>query len=110
VQIWLRTHPRIHLHFTPTSTSWLNQVETWFSIVHRKAIRRGVLRSVPHLKDAIQRFIDSWNTHRHPFAWVKTADEILVHANQKASNPWRGCCTRRGPPLLTNLLTEGLAA
>ena len=84
VQLWLREYPRIHLHFTPTSASWLNQVETYFSIVHRKAIRRGVFRSVPHLKDAIQRFIDSWNPHRHPFAWVKTADEILAHANQKA--------------------------
>jgi transposase len=84
VQAWLHTHPRIHLHFTPTSASWMNQVETWFSIVHRKAIRRGVFRSVPHLKDAIQRFIDSWNARRHPFVWVKTADEILAHANQKA--------------------------
>jgi len=62
----------------------MNQVETWFSIVHRKAIRRGVFRSVPHLKDAIQRFIDSWNARRHPFVWVKTADEILANANQKA--------------------------
>jgi hypothetical protein len=85
-------------------------VETWFSIVHRKAIRRGVLRSVSHVKDAIQRFIDSWNTHRHPFAWVKTADEILVHANQKPAIHGAVAATRRGPPLLTNLLTEGLAA
>jgi transposase len=84
VQAWLRAHPRIHLHFTPTSASWMNQVETWFSIVHRKAIRRGVFRSVPHLKDAIERFIDNWNARRHPFVWVKTADEILARANQKA--------------------------
>jgi hypothetical protein len=84
VQAWLHTHPRIYLHFTPISASWMNQVETWFSIVHRKAIRRGVFRSVPHLKDAIQRFIDNWNARRHPFVRVKTADEILTHANQKA--------------------------
>ena len=84
VRTWLAAHPRFHLHFTPTSASWMNQVETWFSIVHRKAIRRGVFRSVPHLKDAIQRFIDSWNAHRHPFVWVKTAEQILTRANQKA--------------------------
>jgi hypothetical protein len=48
------------------------------------AIRRGVFRSVPHLKDAISRFIGSWNARRHPFVWVKTAEEILTRANQKA--------------------------
>jgi transposase len=84
VQQWLRRHRRIHLHFTPASASWLNQVETWFSIVHRKAIRRGVFRSVGHLKDAIQRFLDAWNSQCHPFAWVKTADDILSRANAKA--------------------------
>lgn len=84
VQLWLSKHPRIRLHFTPTSASWMNQVETWFSIVHRTAIRRGVFRSVPHLKDAVQRFIDTWNAHKHPFHWVKNADEILTRANQKA--------------------------
>ena len=84
VQLWLQHHPRIHLHFTPTSASWLNQVETWFSIVHRKAIRRGVFRSVPHLKDAIQRFLDAWNSRCRPFAWIKSADEILAKINVKA--------------------------
>jgi transposase len=83
VQAWLAHHPRFHLHFTPTSSSWLNQVETWFSIVHRKAIRRGVFRSVAHLKDAIQRFLDAWNEHKHPFVWVKTADQVLRRYNQK---------------------------
>lgn len=84
VQRWLRRHRRIHLHFTPTSASWLNQVETWFSIVHRKALRRGVFRSVAQLKDAIQRFLDAWNSQCRPFAWVKTADEILGRINVKA--------------------------
>jgi len=83
VQAWLQRHPRVHLHFTPTSASWMNQVETWFSIIHRKAIRRGVFRSVPHLKDAIQRFIDAWNAKKHPFVWVKTADQILARANHQ---------------------------
>lgn len=84
VVAWLERHPRFHLHFTPTSASWLNQVETWFSIVHRKAIHRGVFRSVAHLKDAIQRFLDAWNDAKHPFSWVKTADEILERAKPKA--------------------------
>jgi len=84
VQRWLRRHRRIHLHFTPTSASWLNQVETWFSIVHRQALRRGVFRRVAQLKDAIQRFLDAWNSKCRPFAWVKTADEILGRINVKA--------------------------
>jgi transposase len=83
VQAWLTGHRRFHLHFTPTSASWLNQVETWFSIVHRKAIRRGVFRSVAHLKDAIQRFLEAWNANKHPFAWVRTPDEVLHSAKPK---------------------------
>ena len=67
----------------PCPACWLNQVETWFSIVHRKAIRRGVFRSVAHLKDAIQRFLDAWNERKHPFVWVKTADQVLRRYNQK---------------------------
>ena len=83
-QRWLERHPRFHLHFTPTSASWLNQVEGWFSLLSRRAIRRGVFRSVAQLVDAIQRFIQAWNANRHPFVWVKTADEILTKANPKA--------------------------
>jgi hypothetical protein len=56
----------------------MNQVETWFSVLSRKAIRRGVFRSVTALTDAIQRFIDAWNKNKKPFVWVKSADEILV--------------------------------
>ncbi len=84
VRDWLEHHPRFHLHFTPTSASWMNQVETWFSIVHRKAVRRGVFRSVAHLKDAINRFLDAWNLNKHPFTWVQSAEEILRHAKPKA--------------------------
>jgi hypothetical protein len=80
----------LKLHVTTTSASWMNQVETWFSIVHRKAIRRGVFRSVTHLKDAIQRFLDAWNANCDPFAWVKIADLILASAKPKAiSGPVR---------------------
>jgi transposase len=83
VQEWLRHHPRFHLHFTPTSASWMNQVETWFSLLERKAIRRGVFHSVAALRTAIQRFLDAWNDHKHPFTWVKTPDQILAKANHQ---------------------------
>ena len=90
VRDWLAHHQRFHLHFTPTSASWMNRVETWFSVVHRKAVRRGVFRNVAHLKDAIERFLAAWNVNKHPFAWVKSADEILSHAKPKAiSGPVR---------------------
>ena len=54
----------------------MNQVETWFSVLSRQAIRRGVFRSVGALTDAIQRFIDAWNESKKPFVWVKTADLV----------------------------------
>jgi DDE superfamily endonuclease len=84
VKLWLAHHPRFHLHFTPTSASWMNQVETWFSLLERRAIRRGVFRNIAVLRDAIQRFLDGWNEQAHPFAWTKTADHILAKANREA--------------------------
>jgi len=86
VQEWLRQHRRIHLHFTPTGSSWLNQVETWFSILSRRAIRRGVFRSVAALINAIQRFLDGWNERRRPFVWVKSAEQILARLNRQLSH------------------------
>ncbi len=83
VREWLRHHPRFQLHFTPTSASWMNQVETWFSLLERKAIRRGVFHSVAALRNAIPRFLDAWNDHKHPFSWVKTPEQILSKAKQK---------------------------
>jgi len=83
VKDWLAQHPRFHLHFTPTSASWMNQVETWFSILTRKAIRRGSFKSVAVLMAAIRRFIDEWNNHCQPFAWVKTPEEVLAKAISK---------------------------
>jgi transposase len=77
VQAWLARHPRITLHFTPTSGSWLNLVEVFFSIITRQAIRRGSFTSVPDLIAAIETFIAGWNDRCHPFTWTKTADEIL---------------------------------
>ena len=82
VQAWLARHPRITLHFTPTSGSWLNMVEIFFGIITRQAIRRGTFRSVADLKAAIARFIDGWNDRCEPFTWTKTADELLPHCRQ----------------------------
>lgn len=84
VNNWLAAHRRIHTHFTPTSASWLNAVENWFSILERKAIRRGSFTSVGDLKKAIQRFIESHNgSSAKPFKWTKTAD-VILQAVEKA--------------------------
>jgi transposase len=82
VKAWLAQNPRITMHFTPTSGSWLNMVEIFFGIITRQAIRRGAFNSVTDLIDAITRFIDNWNTDCQPFTWTKTADEIIPHATR----------------------------
>jgi len=79
VKLWLARHPRFHMHFTPTHSSWLNQVETWFGIITRKAIRRGSFASVKALVAKISEFIEIYNAkHCKPFAWTATADSILL--------------------------------
>ncbi len=77
VQRWLVAHPRFHVHFTPTYASWLNLVERWFAELSTKQLRRGVHRSVEELEQAVAAWIEAWNENPRPFAWVKTADEIL---------------------------------
>ncbi len=77
VKRWLAARPRYHIHFTPTYSSWLNQVEIWFNIITRKAIRRGSFSSVAQLKKKILRFTDEYNPGARPFAWTATADSIL---------------------------------
>jgi transposase len=67
----------VHLHFTPTYSSWLNLVERWFAELTTKWLRRGTHRSVRELEGAIQAWIDTWNEHPRPFAWTKTADQVL---------------------------------
>jgi transposase len=79
VKAWLARNPRVTLHFTPTSGSWLNLVEIFFGIITRQAIRRGTFRSVADLKTAIGAFIDGWNDRCQPFTWTKSADELLDH-------------------------------
>ena len=85
VHKWLEAHPRVSFHFTPTSASWMNQIETWFGILSRQAIRRGSFRSVKELIAMIAAFTASWNEGSTPFAWVKTADQILAKAVRKPS-------------------------
>src|SRR3954467_853672 len=80
VRAWLARNPRITLHFTPTSGSWLNLVEVFFSIITRQAIRRGSYRSVDLLTDAIRTYIDGWNQRCQPFVWTKPADELVARA------------------------------
>jgi transposase len=80
VQAWLARNPRITMHFTPTSGSWLNMAGIFFGIITRQAIRRGTFTSVKDLTNAIRRFIDGWNDRCEPFAWTKTADEIIPKA------------------------------
>jgi transposase len=80
VRAWLARNPRITLHFTPTSGSWLNLVEVFFSIITRQAIRRGSYRSVNDLTDAIRAYIDGWNQRCQPFIWTKPADELVNRA------------------------------
>ncbi len=78
VRAWLKRHPRFHMHFTPTSSSWLNLVERWFREITDKRIRRGVFRSVPELVSAITAYIEEHNRDPKPFIWTAKADEILA--------------------------------
>jgi transposase len=90
VQAWLTRNPRITMHFTPTSGSWLNMVEIFFGIITRQAIRRGTFTSVKDLIAAIETYIDGWNERCQPFTWTKTADQIL----EKATSGQRSSFTR----------------
>lgn len=77
VKAWLKRHPRFHLHFTPTSSSWLNVIERWFRDLTQKRLRRGVFHSVAHLKAALKTYIDHHNAAPHTFVWTKKAADIL---------------------------------
>ena len=77
VKKWLLAHPRFVLHFTPTSSSWLNLVERWFSELTTKKLRRGAHRSTRALNADIRAWIDTWNDDPKPYVWTKTADQIL---------------------------------
>jgi transposase len=78
IRTWLARHPRFCVHFTPTGSSWMNQVERWFGLLTGKLIRRGVHTSVQALENDIKAWIATWNDNPRPFTWTKTADEILA--------------------------------
>ena len=78
VREWFARHPRFHVHFTPTSASWINQVERWFATLTEKQIRRGTHRSTRQLEQAIRAYLDTYNADPKPFVWAKSADDILA--------------------------------
>jgi len=89
VKRWLAQHPRFILHFTPTSSSWLNLVERWFAELTTKKLKRSAHRSVPALNKDIRAWIETWNENPQPFVWTKTADQILESISRY--------CTRINP-------------
>ena len=78
IRDWFAQRPRWHVHFTPTSASWLNQVERFFALLTERQIRRGAHRSTTELEAAIQAYIDTHNADPKPFRWTKSADDILA--------------------------------
>jgi transposase len=78
IRKWLLRHPRFHLHFTPTSASWLNLVERWFAELTNRKLRRSAHRSITELEADVRKWINEWNKNPRPFVWAKTADEILA--------------------------------
>jgi transposase len=77
VQRWLLAHPRFVLHFTPTYSSWINQVERWFAELQRRCLDRGVFCSLGELTTALEDWIKVWNESARPFRWTKPADQVL---------------------------------
>jgi hypothetical protein len=92
VHQWLLKHPRFHLHFTPTSSSWMNLVERWFAELTNRKLRRSAHRSVTELETDIRKWINEWNKSPKPFVWTKSAEEILETLAATSRTP----CTR--PP------------
>ena len=82
IRNWLAVRPRYHIHYTPTYSSWLNQVETWFHIITQKAIRRGSFRNTKQLREKIDKFVKQYNSDSKPFVWTATADSILAKLNR----------------------------
>ena len=85
VQKWVANHPRIHIHFTPTSSSWMNMVERWFRELTDKQIRRGVFHSVDELVDKIMTYIEKYNQESKPFVWTAKAEDIIEKVKRARS-------------------------
>ena len=102
IRDWLTKHPRFTLHFTPTGSSSINQVERWFGFLTDQLLKRGVQKSVVALENDVREWIATWNADPRPFAWTKTAEapsaNVLEHA-------WGGpfFCTRRSSPCSEDL-------
>ena len=86
VTAWLERNPHVHFHFTPVGSSWINQIETWFGIITRQAIRRGTFTSVTVLIKQIREYINHWNANSQPFAWTATAGDILAKVQLVQTN------------------------
>ena len=98
VRSWLEHHPRFVLHFIPTSSSWLNQVERWFGELTQKAVRRGAFVSVAELQEAIEQFLQAWNEAPRPFVWTATVERIMAkveRARQKLEETKPGWSVRK---------------
>jgi hypothetical protein len=78
VKAWLEANPNVTFHFTPVGSSWMNQIEIWFGIITRQAIRRGTFVSVNHLIHRIRAYVEHWNATAEPFVWTATAQDILA--------------------------------
>jgi transposase len=100
IKTWLARHPRFHVHFTPTGSSWMNQVERWFGLLTDKLIRRGAHTSVHALENDIRDWIATWNDNPRPFTWTKTADEILSSLADYLAK------LRTGPPKQVRITSE----
>jgi transposase len=85
VRQWLLRHPRYHLHFTPTHSSWINQVERWFALLSERQIKRASHHTVRDLELAIEQFVAAHNQNPKPFAWTKSADQILENLRRYAA-------------------------
>src|SRR5918997_1166873 len=94
VRAWLARRPHYHVHFTPTSASWINQVERWFAELTRKQLRRGVHTSVRQLEADIRAFIDRPNQNPRPFKWTKSADQILASVKRFCHKAQQTLCTQ----------------
>ena len=100
IKAWLASHPRVHLHFTPIGSSWINQVERWFGFLIEQLLRRGVHKSVQALESDLRAWIKLWNEDPKPFVWKKSAEEILdslagyLHRISGAGHEYRSALVR----------------
>jgi transposase len=103
IKRWLLRRPHYHLHFTPTHSSWLNQVERWFGLLSQRQIKRGSHLSVRQLEQAIEQFINAHNDGPRPFVWTKSADEIIASVGRFAAKTLR----THGSPVMQEITDSG---